>query len=156
MKLYDWLIIILIILFCWIIWFWMAIGYQVGQGNALEVPLNQFYTINSMYLKAVLPPYHLETNELGYRIVTAYNPVPNQTDNTPCISASGMNICEIQRNIIATNEFAFGTLLMIDGKVWEVQDRTNKRYSHRIDLLMYDYQEAKNWGKRTLKIDLVN
>ena len=134
----------------------MHTGYQKGQENRLEGHLNQFYTINSMYLRASILPYHLETNEIGYRVVTAYNPVPEQTDDTPCISASGLNVCETSRNIIASNEFAFGTLLMIDGEIWEVQDRTHSKYDYRIDLLMYDYQEAIDFGKRTLKIGLVN
>ena len=156
MKPPNWLIILLIILFSLLMWYWIGIGYQKGQEYGLEVPLNQFYTINSLYLAANLPSYHLETNEIGYRVVTAYNPVPEQTDDTPCISASGLNVCETSRNIVASNEFAFGTKLMIDGKVWEVQDRTHSKYDYRIDLLMYDYQEAIDFGKRTLKIEMVN
>ena len=130
--------------------------YQKWQENRLERQPSVENGYQRLFLKANVLPYHLEMNEIGYRVVTAYNPVPNQTDNTPCISASGINVCETSKNIVATNEFAFGTMLKIDGKIWEVQDRMNIRYSYRIDLLMEDYREAKDWGKRTLKIELVN
>jgi len=156
MKPPNWLIIILATLFSLLIWFYIDTAYQKGQNYGLEGQLNQFYTINGLYLRANVLPYHLEISNIGDRVITAYNPVPEQTDSDPCISASGMNVCETNKNIVATNEFAFGTQLMIDGKIWEVQDRTHSRYKYRIDLLMYDYQDAINWGKKTLKIGLVN
>ena len=152
----NWLIFILSILFYIAVYLFMAISYQKGQNYGLEVPLSEFYTINKMYFRANIAPCYTEISTLGHRVITAYNPVPEQTDSTPCISASGMNICETSKNIAATNELPFGTLLVINGKVWEVQDRTNERYTNRIDLLMYNYQEAKNWGKQTLIVELIN
>ena len=93
---------------------------------------------------------------MGYRTITAYNSVEDQTDDTPCISASGLNVCETEKEICATNEFPFGTRLLIDDKIiCEVQDRTNSRYSHRIDLLMDNYDDAMDWGRKVLLINLV-
>ena len=139
-----------------LMYIFIGISYQKGQNYSLEVYSNRSCSITKAYWSASYLPYGVETSTLGYRVITAYNPVPKQTDSTPCISASGLNVCETKKRIVATNEFPFGTKLLIDGKIWEVQDRTNKRYSHRIDLLMYDYEEAKQWGKKTLKIELIN
>jgi len=70
-------------------------------------------------------------------VITSYRAVWWETDNTPCISASGMNICETDKKICANNCYSFGTPIEIDGEIWEVQDRMNKRYGcNHIDLLM--------------------
>ena len=91
-----------------------------------------------------------------WRTITAYNAVPEQTDQDYCISASGLNVCETEKRICATNEFPIGTQIMIDGIVWEVQDRTNARYGYRIDLLMENYEDAINWGIQTKEILVLN
>jgi len=152
-KLPDWLVVLIaFLILAAMISFW-AISRKKAK-NPVESSVGGLVIYSDMYLGALVPPYHIETKELGYRIITAYNPVESQTDSEPCITASGMNVCDTKRNIIASNEFAFGTLLMIDGKVWEVQDRTSEKYSHRIDLLMYDYQEALDWGRKNLMVEL--
>ena len=97
----------------------------------------------------------IEKEKVGFRIITAYNAVPEQTDDTPCISASGLDVCNTDKKICASNEFPFGTLLLIENEVWEVQDRTNSRYSYRIDLLVSDYDDAMQWGNRTLEVKII-
>jgi len=88
--------------------------------------------------------------------VTAYNPVPEQTDSTPCLTANGTDICSEPKAIIAANWLPFGTKVQIPDyfgdKIFEVQDRMNQRYSDRVDVLMYDLDEAKKFGKRRLRI----
>ena len=100
-------------------------------------------------------PVIIEKEKVGFRIITAYNAVPEQTDDTPCISASGLDVCNTDKKICASNEFPFGTLLLIENEVWEVQDRTNSRYSYRIDLLVSDYDDAMQWGNRTLEVIII-
>lgn len=90
------------------------------------------------------------------RTVTAYYPVPWETDDEPCISASGMNICQTAKKVCASNEFPFGSLLLIDGDIWEVQDRMSRKYSDRIDLFFMTKEEMKKWGKRTVEVILLN
>jgi len=91
-------------------------------------------------------------NKTFIKTVTAYNPVAWQTDEEPCISASGMNICKTEKKICASNEFPFGTELLIADEIWEVQDRMHPRYSHRIDLFFKTKQEVRDWGKRTVEV----
>jgi 3D (Asp-Asp-Asp) domain-containing protein len=90
------------------------------------------------------------------RVITAYNPVEAQTDDTPCIAASGLNICETRKNIVASNEFPFGTRLLIEGEIYYVEDRTNSRYQYRVDILMDSYEEARKWGIQTKEIILLD
>lgn len=88
------------------------------------------------------------------RTITAYTTSPDETDSTPCISASGLNVCTTKKNIVASNEFPFGTQIKILDKIYEVQDRTNPRYKNRIDILMDSKQEALTWGIKNLPIQI--
>lgn len=90
-----------------------------------------------------------------YRIVTAYNVGRiEQTDESPCISANGENICdavEAGYKRCAANFVEFGTHLEIEGwGICMVTDRLNSRYPNRVDVAMgYDeVQEAINFGAR--------
>lgn len=53
------------------------------------------------------------------------------TGERKCLTASG-KIAEV--GMVAYNQVPFGTKLLIDGKVYSVEDRTAKRYSDRIDI----------------------
>ncbi|MFW0862751.1 MAG: hypothetical protein ACKKL6_04185 [Candidatus Komeilibacteria bacterium] len=93
--------------------------------------------------------------------VTAYNSLPWQTDDTPCITASGMDICERNaEDIIATN-FAYlpyGTRVkfpdLFGDKIFRVEDRMNKRYYQRADIWMKDYADAKAFGRRQTRMEI--
>ena len=95
-----------------------------------------------------------------FAIVTAYNPVPEQTDSTPCLTANNTEICSEKKSIVAANWLPFGTKVKIPDyfgdRVFEVQDRMNKRYSDRVDVLMYDLAEARQFGKRNLRIVILD
>ena len=90
------------------------------------------------------------------REVTAYNPVAEQTDSTPCLTASGIESCDTFKKIAASNEFPFGTKLWIPAldTIYEVQDRTNSRFKYRIDLLFGEDEiaEAILFGIKTLEV----
>lgn len=99
--------------------------------------------------------------ELGYRIVTAYSSSPDETDSTPFITASNQ---KVRRGIIATNELPMGTKITISGlenscvsdiTVFEVQDRTNRRYNYRIDIWCESKEEALEIGRQTRLIEIV-
>jgi 3D (Asp-Asp-Asp) domain-containing protein len=53
----------------------------------------------------------------------------------------------------APRRIPFGTRLHIDGVgVRVVQDRLSPKFDHRIDVFFRTHQEAKRFGKRTLKV----
>ena len=53
------------------------------------------------------------------------------TADGECLVASG-KIAKV--GMVASNLYPFGTKLEIDGKIYTVEDRTAKKYSHRVDL----------------------
>lgn len=96
------------------------------------------------------------------RIVTAYNAGdPRQTDDTPCISANGENICKALakgKKRCAANFVPLGSRLHVDKiGVCLVTDRTNKRYLNRVDIAMHkdDYQKARRFGRQRLHVKII-
>jgi len=91
------------------------------------------------------------------RQASAYNSVPEQTDDTPCISADGSNICELLAAgecIIAGNFADLGSQHYIDGiGLCTLHDRMSSRYQENIDIFFgYDIQAAKNFGRQNLLV----
>ena len=83
------------------------------------------------------------------RVVTAYNVGdPRQTDDTPCISANGENICKALADgemRCAANFVPLGSRLYVEKiGVCLVTDRMNKRYRNRVDIAMQkdEYRKA--------------
>jgi len=97
------------------------------------------------------------------RVVTAYNVGdPRQTDNTPCISANGENICRALANgemRCAANFVPLGSRLYVDKiGVCLVTDRMNKRYRNRVDIAMRkdEYRKALRFGRQKLHVKILD
>ena len=97
------------------------------------------------------------------RVVTAYNVGdPRQTDDTPCISANGENICKALANgemRCAANFVPLGSRLYVEKiGVCLVTDRTNKRYRNRVDIAMQrkDYHKARRFGRQKLRVRILD
>lgn len=89
--------------------------------------------------------------------VTAYNSVPWQTDDTPCIGAQGTDICaylEAGSNTCAANFLPLGTVIEVEGLgTCVVRDRMNARYFYRVDwYLGMDVESAKKFGVKYKEI----
>ena len=92
------------------------------------------------------------------REVTMYTSRPEETDETPCISADGTNICEVDYNVCATNAFPIGTRLYVD-KLGEciVKDVMSRKYSQRIDWYAgTDVERALAFGIQRLKVSKID
>ena len=88
--------------------------------------------------------------------VYAYNAEEAQTDSDPCTTASGLNICEAQGNYVANNCLEFGTKVVINDTVYEVQDRMNSRYGCDVyDIFFRYYEDAKNHGKQISEVIII-
>jgi 3D (Asp-Asp-Asp) domain-containing protein len=97
------------------------------------------------------------------RVVTAYNVGdPRQTDDTPCISANGENICSALANgkmRCAANFVPLGSRLYVDKiGVCLVTDRMNKRYRNRVDIAMQkdEYRKARRFGRQKLHVKILD
>jgi len=91
-------------------------------------------------------------------VITCYNPVIGQTDSNPDITASGKRInlndpinhrwVAISRDL--EKRFKFGDEVYICGTglydgIWVVQDRMNKRFNNRVDLLVGNKDIIDRW-----------
>jgi len=113
-------------------------------------------------IKAEAEPMDIEVIDVKtgvIREVSAYNAGdPYQTDDTPCISASGDNICQLLAQgqlICAANFVPLGTKLYIDNYgECTVLDRLNSRYTNRVDVAMqaHEKERALNFGLQKLYV----
>lgn len=129
----------------------------VEQALQLEIDAMQ----NELKPSGLLPENALRGPAYTYESmhVTAYNSVPWQTDDTPCIGAQGTDICallEAGSNTCAANFVPLGTVLDVEGLgTCVVRDRKNARYFYSVDWYMgMDIQAAKNWGSRYIPVDV--
>lgn len=87
---------------------------------------------------------------------TAYSSTPDQTDDTPFITARGTYVRD---GIVAANFLPFGTKIKIPDiygdKIFVVEDRMNRRYWHKIDIWFPDRESALEFGIRTVKIQIL-
>lgn len=80
---------------------------------------------------------------------TAYTNTVAETDETPCIAASGFNICaNPEKKIVAANFLPFHTKVKINGEFYSVEDHMNSRYNgqNRVDILVQSRDEARKRG----------
>jgi hypothetical protein len=66
--------------------------------------------------------------------VTGYNTLRGQTDDTPCIAASGANICGRRDTVACPRLFDLGTVVEINGKKYVCVDRTAPRFRSGFDI----------------------
>lgn len=102
-----------------------------------------------------------ETNQKAVKtikvIITAYSSTPDQTDDTPFITASGKQVAD---GIVANNMLPIGTQIRIPelygDKVFVVEDRMNRRKSnYHIDIWFPEKQLAVNFGVKTAEIEVL-
>ncbi len=91
---------------------------------------------------------------------TAYNSLPGQTDGDPWTTAAGTRA----RNGVVAACFPFGTKLQIylpgqdkpyKNMIYTVEDRTGSGKCNHVDIWMETLPEAKQWGRRTITVKIV-
>ena len=90
-------------------------------------------------------------------VITAYSSTPDQTDDTPFITASGGYVGD---GIIANNMLPFGTKVKIPAlygdKVFTVEDRmASYKSNYHIDIWMPTRTSALNFGVKTTEIEVL-
>jgi 3D (Asp-Asp-Asp) domain-containing protein len=126
-------------------------GYSIARADPIE----------STLLLPKNPRYMVRSETI--RVVTAYNAGdPRQTDDTPCISANGENICNALakgKKRCAANFVPLGSFLYVEKiGVCLVTDRTNKRYRNRVDIAMQrdEYLKARRFGRQKLTVKIID
>lgn len=86
--------------------------------------------------------------------VSAYNTVKWQTDDSPCIAASGKNICGRKDVIACPIKYPFGTQIQILDKIYTCEDRM--KHDGSIDISFdKDVVGAKKWGIKYLEVQIL-
>lgn len=88
--------------------------------------------------------------------MTAYNSLPEQTDDNPFETAMGTTT---RHGIVAANFVPLGTYIKIPDlygdEIFIVEDRMNARYTNRVDIWMEEYTDARQFGvKRNVTIEV--
>jgi len=88
--------------------------------------------------------------------ITAYSSAPEQTDSTPFITASGSYV---RTGIAAANFLPFNSRFklpeLFDDRIFVIEDRMHKRFNNRIDIWFSTKEEAKNFGKKLAKVEIL-
>lgn len=88
---------------------------------------------------------------------SAYSSSVDETDDTPFITAAGTYVRD---GIVAANFLPMGTAIKIPAiygnKIFVVEDRMNSRYQNNVDLWFPSKELAKQFGRKTIKIEIVS
>src|SRR5579864_3310915 len=89
----------------------------------------------------------IPANSSHYMRITAYSSSPDETDDTPFITANGTHVHD---GIVATNILPFGTKVMMPAlfgdKIFTVEDRMNRRIKNTMDIWMPSKRAALVFG----------
>ena len=96
---------------------------------------------------------------------TAYSSTPWQTDNTPCITSTGYNVCNKTANIIAVSRDLVRSLgyhrqimlpSLYGSEIFLIEDTMNVRFVNRIDVHHGSTEDARDFGlKRNVELQVI-
>jgi hypothetical protein len=101
--------------------------HMIASASSLLIPLAL-----TAGLGTTAPPPILHHEVRAF--VTGYNTTPGQTDSTPCIAASGANICGRHDAIACPRRIDLGTTVEIAGTTYVCEDRLAKKFDDRFDI----------------------
>lgn len=117
------------------------------KGSALAQAQSEWVAARRAPKKAV---------DVTYMQVSAYNSIPNQTDGSPYHTAIGSMTRD---GVVATNYLPIGTRIrfpdLFGDKEFRVEDRMNERYNKVVDIWMEDIKDARKFGRRNLKVEVI-
>ncbi|MDD5340863.1 MAG: hypothetical protein PHC97_00280 [Patescibacteria group bacterium] len=100
-----------------------------------------------------------QTPEIKKVFVTAYSSTVGETDDTPCISANGYDLCKHNsENVVACNFLPFGAKVIFPqldpNKYYTVVDRMQNIFDDRIDIWKKTHKDAEKFGIKYLKVEI--
>ncbi len=120
----------------------LLIGLSIGSGKECVKESQR----SDMFISAYSSPILIKEQVLA--TITAYNTVPEQTDNTPCLGAGG-DICGRNNVVACPRSIPLGTWVIIDDTYYECLDRLAVKYDDRFDISFdKDIQGAKEFGRQ--------
>ncbi len=138
------------------------LSQNLGVANTIEdqQQIESTPEIQPIFINNLPDNPDLNVIRISSHVVTAYNSEAGQTDDSPCITANGFDVCKHGiEDTIAANFLSFGTKVKIPeifgDKVFVVRDRMNQRHANRLDVWMVDRQDAKQFGVKLAKIQIL-
>ncbi len=160
--------IILIALICEFIFPQISLAYHYNNDNNAEdtqgiiskeaesAVLSQAESNNEEIADELRKQEEIKVKYSKYVVVTAYSSTVDQCDSTPFITANGTRVHD---GIIAANFLKFGTKIRFSeysgDKVYTVEDRMHPRFSNRADIWMETRSQALQFGKRRIRIEIL-
>ena len=107
----------------------------------------------------------IEVKKTIWVTATAYSSTSWQTDNTPCVTATGYNVCNKTENIIAVSRDLVRSLgyhrqvrlpSLYGSEIFLIEDTMNARFVNRIDIHHGSTEDAKEFGlKRNVELQVI-
>lgn len=130
---------------------------QAPNSGAFEIPTIKMETIQKNTAKSrakLTVASAVKTKRVV--VVTAYSSTPDQTDDSPFITANGTYVYD---GIVAANFLPFGAKVRFPDyfgdKVFTVEDRMARRFSNRADIWMESREAALQFGVKRLTIEIL-
>lgn len=117
----------------------VALKKETSRGNANEVSI------------ATDPKFSTAT-QTATATITAYSKAET-CPLSPCIMASGK--LAYHGAIACPRKLPFGTKVIVGDITYTCEDRTHIRFDGRYDIFMDSYQDAIEWGKQILPIQIL-
>jgi 3D (Asp-Asp-Asp) domain-containing protein len=118
----------------------------VGRFIATTVVISLPLVRSDVARKPAIPTWFLAE-------VTAYSSSPTETWGDPRTTASGRPVAD---GVAACpRRFPFGTQLRIGQRVYTCWDRLHPRYDHRVDIWKETRQEALEFGRKQLVVEVL-
>ncbi len=130
-----------------------------NKEEIVEITIEDFSNL-SFFGPEKEPEPQYRVKKTSFHVFTAYNSEAAQTDDSPCITANGFNLCEHGiEDTVAANFLPMGTKIRIPDlfgdRIFVVRDRMNKRYSDRVDVWMLNKADAIKFGVKKAKIEIL-
>ena len=123
-----------------------AIGYGIGK---IEIPVKAENT--EAFVIGEGPPEQ-SLKSIGVYTITAYCPCRKCCGKwANGITASGTTATP-NHTIAAPKSFAFGTVLIINGQEYVVEDRGGAIKGRKLDIYFDTHREALQWGRRKCEV----
>lgn len=85
--------------------------------------------------------------------VSAYTKDSDECGKNDNVTASGRY--GIPFYTAASDDLPFGTLLRVNGRIYEVMDRFGGGYSNRLDLMMETKEQCFSFGRQYIDVEIV-
>jgi 3D (Asp-Asp-Asp) domain-containing protein len=127
------------------------------EPQTAELEEKETEVVATSYVGASAAPVYADPSSNGYEYIgtyltTGYCACAQRCGKSNGITASG-SIATANHTIAAdTSVLPFGTQVVINGKVYTVEDRGSAIRGGRIDIYFSTHQEALNYGKRYVTV----